>query len=345
MSSTVVHPREVLLEGRSSSGQLPVCDHYCGVEPRMSKALNLQRELIAELGVCAFDVTLDCEDGAPVGGEHDHAQTVLALARGAMNAASEQALPATPRVAVRVHAVDHPAFDQDIVQLLGQGAASFCHVMVPKVESVVDVRRAIQALDAVGASEMPLHVLIESAHAVSQVQAIASEPRVQSISFGVMDFVSSHNGAIGAWAMAHPGQFTHPLVRRAKLEISAACHAFGKVPSHCVITEFKDAEVIASAAKMAASELGYTRMWSIHPHQIRPILAAFQPDASEVDAAVQVIEAAAAAQWGPVSVQGRLHDRASFRYFWQLLERAHATGVILPAPLAQWCATGPSSGH
>lgn len=305
----------------------------------MSKALNLQRELIAELGVCAFDVTLDCEDGAPVGGERDHAQTVRALALAAMSAANTQGLPAAPRVAVRVHAVDHPAFESDVAHLLGQGASPFCHVMVPKVESVADVRRAVCALDAVGAGQMPLHVLIESAHAVSQALAIASEPRVQSISFGVMDFVSSHNGAIGAWAMAHPGQFTHPLVRRAKLEISAACHAFGKVPSHCVITEFNDASVIESAAKMAARELAYTRMWSIHPHQIRPILAAFQPDASEVGLAIEVIEAAVAAQWGPVSVQGRLHDRASFRYFWQLLERAHATGVVLPAPLAQWCST------
>ena len=304
----------------------------------MSKALHLQRELISELGVCAIDVTLDCEDGAPVGGERDHAQTVSALAQEAMHVAAAESLSASPRVAVRVHAVDHPAFELDLEQLWGRGPAPFCHVMVPKVESMSDVQRALKALDAVGAREVPLHILVESAHAVSQVLALASEPRVQSISFGVMDFVSSHNGAIGAWAMGYPGQFTHPLVRRAKLEISAACHAFGKVPSHCVITEFGDAKVIESAAKMAASELGYTRMWSIHPNQIRPILAAFQPDASEIAQAVEVIEAAAKAQWGPVSVQGRLHDRASFRYFWQLLTRAHATGVVLPAQLAHWCA-------
>ena len=50
---------------------LPVCDHYAGVEPRMTKSLELQ----AELGP-VFDVTLDCEDGAPVGGEDPLAATL-----------------------------------------------------------------------------------------------------------------------------------------------------------------------------------------------------------------------------------------------------------------------------
>ena len=48
---------------------LPVCDHYSGVEARMRKSLQLQAEMTAEFGACVFDVTLDCEDGAPVGGE------------------------------------------------------------------------------------------------------------------------------------------------------------------------------------------------------------------------------------------------------------------------------------
>ena len=46
-------------------------------------------------------------------------------------------------------------------------------------------------------------------------------------------------------------------------------------------------------------------------------------------------EAAQAAQWAPVSYEKQLHDRASYRYFWQILERAHRTsyahGAQLPA--------------
>jgi citrate lyase subunit beta/citryl-CoA lyase len=71
-------------------------------------------------------------------------------------------------------------------------------------------------------------------------------------------------------------------------------------------------------------------MWSIHPDQIRPILAAFAPSAHEVDTAATLIERALAAEWAPVQFEGRLHDRASYRYFWQVLERAHQTGLPLP---------------
>src|SRR3990167_1531616 len=77
---TLAHPREVLLGAQSGAVALPVCDHYSGVEARMRKSLALQAELSEEFGVCVFDVTLDCEDGAPVGGEADHAQMVAELA-------------------------------------------------------------------------------------------------------------------------------------------------------------------------------------------------------------------------------------------------------------------------
>jgi citrate lyase beta subunit len=48
------------------------------------------------------------------------------------------------------------------------------------------------------------------------------------------------------------GQFEHPLVVRAKLEIAAACHAHGKVPSHCVVTEFKNPDALRLARKSLA---------------------------------------------------------------------------------------------
>jgi len=69
----VEHPRDILLGAQGTAGLLPVCDHYSGVEARMVKSLQLQAEMAEEFGVCVFDVTLDCEDGAPVGGEVDQA--------------------------------------------------------------------------------------------------------------------------------------------------------------------------------------------------------------------------------------------------------------------------------
>ena len=299
----------------------------------MRKSLQLQAEMAEEFGTCVFDVTLDCEDGAPVGGEAEHAALVTELAL----AAAPQA-----RVAVRVHPVDHPAFGADVATIAGRAGHRLVHLMVPKVESVADVQLAARTLDAAGATGLPLHVLIESPAAVHRAFDIAEHPRVQSISFGLMDFVSAHGGAIPADGMSAAGQFTHPLVVRAKLEIASACHAHGKVPSHCVVTEFKNLDALQQAARQASRELGYTRMWSIHPDQIRPILAAFAPSEREVETAAALIERAMAADWAPVQFEGRLHDRASYRFYWQVLERAHQTGHALPESVRHWFALAAS---
>jgi citrate lyase subunit beta / citryl-CoA lyase len=65
-------------------------------------------------------------------------------------------------------------------------------------------------------------------------------------------------------------------------------------------------------------------MWSIHPAQIRPSSTPSRP-AAEVDQAIEILQAAQAAHWAPIRHHDTLHDRASYRYFWQVLERAHRT--------------------
>ena len=323
----MAHPRDVLLGAQAGAVHLPVCDHYSGVEVRMRKSLQLQAEMTQQFGACVFDVTLDCEDGAPVGGEAEHAALVTELALGAAPQA---------RVGVRVHPVDHPAFEADVSYIASRAGQRLTHIMVPKVESVADVQRAEQALIQAGAGHLPLQVLIESPAAVHRAFDIAAHPRVQSMSFGLMDFVSAHGGAIPSEGLGVQGQFTHPLVVRAKLEIASACHAHGKVPSHCVVTEFSDTQAMTQAARRAAREFGFTRMWSIHPAQIRPILEALAPQAHEIELASEILLAAVKADWAPISHAGQLHDRASYRFFWQVLQRAFDTGRVLPAEVREF---------
>jgi citrate lyase subunit beta/citryl-CoA lyase len=332
-----LHPSEVLVSP-SRAAPIPVCDHYSGVQARMVKSLALQRELSEEFGTCVFDVTLDCEDGAPAGGELDHAHLVAELARSSTSQLAQGA--PEPRVGVRVHPVDHPAFGQDLEIILRHAGSQLSYLMLPKIEGVQQLDEALSIINPLmaehGDRALPVHVLVESPHALQQVAALAAHPQLESISFGLMDFVSAHGGAIPAQAMTYAGsaassgwdQFSHPLVVRAKLEIAAACHAAGKVPSHCVVTEFKDRVAMEQAARQAAQGFGFTRMWSIHPDQIRPILAAMSPSEAEVEEASHIVCAAHRADWAPISVQGRLHDRASYRYYWQVLERAHQTGRL-----------------
>jgi citrate lyase subunit beta/citryl-CoA lyase len=242
------------------------------------------------------------------------------------------------RIGVRVHDSASPHFAGDVAAIVPACAARLAYLVLPKAENLADVKRMIEfvnryALPA-GREALPIHVLIETHGALRDAWDIAALPQVECLSFGIMDFVSAHYGAIPGNAMRTPGQFTHPLVTRAKLEIVAACHAHGKVPSHNVTTEIKDSAVVANDAQRAAAEFGFTRMWSIHPDQIKPIIKAFTPRVSEVNEATNILTEAINAHWGPIAQHGRLHDRASYRYYWTVLQRAKLAGLALPEAAA-----------
>ena len=328
-------PRTVLFADGDLAPSIPVCDHYCGVEERMRKSLALQ----VELGP-VFDVTFDCEDGAPVGREAQHVRVAVDLLMSSENRFG--------RVGARVHPVDHASFADDVDTLIKGAGARLPYVMVPKPRDLADAKAAIKAIDAACSQHRvrqrpAVHFLIETHGALRDVFAIAALPRVQSLSFGLMDFVSAHQGAIPVSAMSATGQFEHPLVRRAKLEISAACHAAAKVPSHSVVTEFKHVKAIQDAAMRATHEFGFTRMWSIHPSQIEPIVEVFAPTVAELDEAIEIIGAAEAARWAPIRFRDVLHDRASYRYYWQVIERARRTRQPLPVEVEQaWFGDSPT---
>ncbi len=316
---SALHPSEVLYAGVGAPDVLPACDHYAGTERRIERALELQ----AELGP-VFDVTADCEDGAPAGGERTHAEMVGRLIAGAGNRHR--------RVGLRIHDPAHRSWHADLEIVIGAAGDRLAFVTVPKVDRVEQVEQVIGAIDDLSSEhgitrEIPVHVLIETPGGLHHVDRIAALERVQCLSFGLMDYVSSFDGAIDAAAMASPGQFEHPLVARAKAEISVACHRHGKVPSHNVSTDVSDPATAGHDARRAAREFGFTRMWSIHPIQIRPIVEALSPDAASVATAARILLAARDARWGPIRDGDRLQDRASYRYWWGVLRRAHATGM------------------
>jgi citrate lyase subunit beta/citryl-CoA lyase len=97
-----------------------------------------------------------------------------------------------------------------------------------------------------------------------------------------------------------------------------------------VTLDLKNQEVTHSDASRARNEFGFLRMWSIYPTQIQAIVDAMKPDYSEVIAAASILLAAQQADWGPIQFDGELHDRATYRYFWELLQRAKQTGVDVP---------------
>jgi citrate lyase subunit beta/citryl-CoA lyase len=307
---TALHPADALFSGEKPFPALAACEHFAGSEKLIDKALDLQ----AELGP-VFDITGDCEDGAQAGQETAHAQMVASMVQSSKNRFQ--------RLGVRIHDPAHSAWRQDVETVVGQAGKELAYVTIPKSTAADDVEDVIatvqQAAQRAGrTTPMPVHVLIETHGALREVFAIAALPHVEVLDFGLMDFVSGHHGAIRASAMRSPGQFEHRLLVRAKADVVAAALAHGVVPAHNVCLNLKDAEVI-----------GFQRMWSIHPAQIRPIVSAMQPAFEDVADAGEILLAAQDAGWGPIQYQGELHDRATYRYHWGVLQRARKTGMAL----------------
>ena len=324
--SSLPHPEHVLFQGEKPFPILPAVDHYAGSEKLMRKALALQ----VELGP-VFDITCDCEDGARAGAEAEHAEMADSVVLSDDNHFG--------RVGARIHDITHPHWEQDVDILVSRAGRRLAFLTLPKPRSAADAARQIESIrnaeERHGIErEIPVHVLIETHGALRDAWDIAALDRVESLDFGLMDFVSGHHGAIPGSAMRSPGQFDHPLVVRAKCDIAAAALANGVVPSHNVTTELKDLDYIRRDAERARREFGYLRMWSIHPNQIVPIVEAMRPDFSEVEDASDILLAAQDGGWGPIQHAGKLHDRASYRYYWELLKRARATGMTLPAESA-----------
>lgn len=321
----------MLYAGGKPFPALAACEHYAGNEKLIRKALALQDQLLAD-GIPLFDITADCEDGAPAGREQEHADMIAALIASSDNRYG--------RIGARIHDIRHPVWREELEIIIAKAGKRLAYLVLPKPECFDDAKVQIDTLESLRNQhgierDIPVHVLIETHGAIRDAWRIAALPQVESLDFGLMDFVSAHHGAIPSSAMRSPGQFDHPLVARAKCEIAAAALGNGIVPSHNVTTEFRDISVVAEDARRARNEFGFLRMWSIHPNQIEPIVAAMRPSFDEVSEAGEILCKAQDAAWGPIQINGRLHDRASYRFYWELLQRAHATGVGLPADLTR----------
>jgi citrate lyase subunit beta/citryl-CoA lyase len=325
--STLVHPREALFGGEKPFPVIPSCEHFAGSEKLILKALQLQ----SELGP-VFDITCDCEDGAAAGQEREHAEMIVRVLGSEANAYK--------MAGARIHDYTHPAWKQDVDILVGGAGKLLAYLTIPKSTKAAQAAEMIAYIQKVAAQhniarEIPVHVLIETHGALHEVHEIAALPWLQVLDFGLMDFVSGHHGAIPASAMRSPGQFEHRLLARAKAEVVAAALAHGVVPAHNVTLDLKNAETTFADACRARNEFGFMRMWSIYPTQIKAIVDAMKPDYSEVADAANILLAAQAAEWGPIQYAGELHDRATYRYFWEVLQKARLTKVDIPQSAMQ----------
>ena len=264
------------------------------------------------------------------------------------------------RMIVRVNGLDTPWGYRDIVDVAEQ-CPRLDVILLPKAGGRRDihfVETLLQGVESSTGRRTPIGIeaLIETALGMANVEEIAaSSPRLESLVFGVGDFIASMrtpdlvmggfnpayavltNPDAGGNRQRHFGDQWHFALAR----VATACRAYGLRPIDGPYTDFKDIEGYRASALRARS-LGFEGKWAIHPTQIEIANEIFGPSSEAVAWARRINDAmreGAAAGRGAIKVDGGMIDIAHLKLaqniLWQV-EAIRANGAN--------AATAPASG-
>jgi len=248
-------------------------------------------------------------------------------------------------VSVRINGLDTHWCYRDVVDVVEARGEVLDTVLVPKVGAPSDVEFVATLLDQIEQrngwepSRIGIHVLIETAKGMANVEAIArARPdRLEAMVFGVADYAASVQARTtniggsnpdysvltdpdeGGARDSHWGDQWHFGISR----IVAACRAEGIRPIDGPFGDYGDADGYRAAARRAAA-LGCEGKWAIHPSQIDLANEVFTPSDAEVDRAARILQAmedAAKGGAGAVALDGRLIDAASIRMAENLMRK------------------------
>jgi citrate lyase subunit beta/citryl-CoA lyase len=303
-----------------------VCDHYAGSLRFAEKALQYQNEVGPK-----FEITLDLEDGAKRGEEEKLADEFIEIMASKKNSLK--------KTGVRLPEYRHPLFEKIAAKVLRSVSPILHHLTIPKITNSGEYFKIKDVLTSIirknDTNLPPLRILFETHSIFSDLDVISKDPSVQSIELGIMDFISSMNGIIPMDECRGLQEFSNPLINHIKSLLSLSAAKNEKLATHSVCREYKDEKVIRQFC-IKAKSLGFGRIWSIHPNQIPVILEVFTPSLSEVAEACEILEKAMEHDWGPIAYDSTLHDGASYRYYYALLQRAEILQVPLPVDLSRF---------
>ncbi|MEB0010195.1 CoA ester lyase [Glaciimonas sp. Gout2] len=192
-------------------------------------------------------------------------------------------------VLVRINSADSEWFSEDLSLCKMPGIAG---IVLPKAERIDDL-----AVIAHAGAEIILP-LIESAHGISNVNALARSPRVQRLLFGSIDFSLDLGITEGHQELLY---FRSTLVLASRV-------AGIQAPVDGVTTSIDDIDAIRNDTQQAR-RLGFGGKLCIHPKQVNYVNEGFDPSATELSWAKRVLEAASTANGAAVAIDGKMVDR------------------------------------
>lgn len=246
-------------------------------------------------------VIADWEDAvAPA--DKERARSALAEAVAALQG------PQRGRLLVRTNAEGTPWFADDLQALARLVALGLAGAVVSKAERV----QTLQAVAQSAGPQAALVPLVESVAGLAAADALAAAPQVARLAFGHLDFQVD-----AGMACAEDEQELLP-VRMAL--VLASRRAGLAAPIDGVTVDTRNPERMARDAERAR-RMGFGAKLCIHPAQVQPLHAAFDPSEAAVAHAQRVQQALREAGGGVCVLDGRMVDAPVLLQAQQTLER------------------------
>ena len=199
------------------------------------------------------------------------------------------------RVLVRINAEGTPWFADDLRALAALVVQGCAGAVVPKAESAATLHAVAQSAGA----QATLVALVESVAGLDAVEALASAPQVARLAFGHLDFQVDAGIACG-------DDEAELLPIRMAIVLTAR-RAGIAAPIDGVTVDTRNPERMTHDAERAY-QMGFGGKLCIHPAQVAPLHAVFDPDAAAVAQALRVQQALREAGGGVCVLDGRMVD-------------------------------------
>ncbi|WP_240702280.1 HpcH/HpaI aldolase/citrate lyase family protein [Trinickia terrae] len=194
-------------------------------------------------------------------------------------------------VLIRINGRGTPWLEEDAKLGALEGVAG---IVLPKAERADDVVAVVSAAHR----NIPVFPLIETAAGMWSAMEIAKAPLVKRLMFGTLDFITEMGIGDGREAL-NPYRAQLALISRvAGLES----------PVDGVTPDIHDVERIAQDAANGKT-LGFGAKLCIHPKQVPVVHACYRPSEPELAWAARVLDAAARAEAGAITADGKMVDR------------------------------------
>lgn len=271
-----------------------------------------ERALEKAKGIPADALILDLEDAV--------APNAKAEARDRVCAAASSGEYGEREIAIRANGLDTEWHADDVAAIAAAGPDA---IVVPKINSVDDVRAVESALEAAGAPDTTkIWAMVETPVAMLHAEEIAaSSDRLAVLVMGTNDLAKELR------AQHVPGR--QPLLTGLGLCLLAA-RATGKVILDGVYNDIKDADGFLAECRQG-HQMGFDGKTLIHPSQVDPCNGVFAPTAEAVESAREIIDAFEAAERegkGVVTVNGRMIENLHVDEARRTLAQADAIAAL-----------------